>query len=43
VDLYNVFNNATVLVTTNTYPAGFLRPQQVLGGRLLKFALQADF
>jgi hypothetical protein len=43
LDLYNVFNNATVLLTTSTFPAGFLRPTQILGGRLVKFAVQVDF
>jgi hypothetical protein len=43
VDVYNLFNVATVLIPTSTYPGSFLRPQQILGGRLFKFALQADF
>ena len=43
LDFYNVFNSATVLLTTSTFPNGFLRPTQILGGRLIKFAVQADF
>jgi len=43
VDVYNVFNVATVLLPISTYPSSFLRPQQILGGRLFKFAVQVDF
>ena len=43
VDLYNAFNASSILAITNTYGALWLRPTQILQGRLLKFGGQIDF
>lgn len=49
IDLYNLFNSNTVILWNNTYgtraSAGstWLRPSQILGGRMLKFGVQLDF
>ena len=42
-DVYNMFNNAAVLRLNNTFGASWLKPLDVLGGRLLKFGVRADF
>ena len=42
-DVYNVFNaNSIVLMNTN-YGSAWLQPNQILGGRLLKFGFQLDY
>jgi hypothetical protein len=43
VDLYNAANAGAVLSLNNTYGANWLRPTNVLQGRLLKFGGQFDF
>ncbi|MGE0446790.1 MAG: carboxypeptidase regulatory-like domain-containing protein [Vicinamibacterales bacterium] len=49
IDLYNLLNANTVLLWNNTYGtrasagAAWLRPSQILGGRMLKFGVQLDF
>jgi hypothetical protein len=43
VDLYNAFNASSILAITNTYGQLWLRPTQILQGRLLKFGGQIDF
>jgi hypothetical protein len=43
VELFNALNGAAVLVLNNTYGANWLKPQNVLLGRMLKFGIQADF
>lgn len=43
VDLYNAFNASSILAITNTYGPLWLRPTQILQGRLLKFGGQIDF
>ena len=43
VDLYNAFNASSILAITNTYGTLWLRPTQILQGRLLKFGGQIDF
>ena len=48
-DTYNVFNDSTALKLDNQYGAavgggtGWLRPQLIVPGRLLKFGFQVDF
>jgi len=42
-DVYNLFNGANVLRLNNTFGAVWLRPLDVLGGRLLKFGGRIDF
>ena len=43
VDLYNAANAGAVLSVNNTFGANWLRPTNVLQGRLLKFGGQFDF
>jgi hypothetical protein len=43
IDIYNVFNNSTVLNVNGTYGAAWLRPTSIIGGRLVKFSGQVDF
>jgi hypothetical protein len=43
LDVYNVFNANTALVINTTYGASWLRPTQVMDGRLAKFGVQIDF
>lgn len=43
VELFNALNGAAVLVLNNTWGANWLKPQNVLLGRMLKFGIQADF
>ena len=42
-DIYNAFNASPVLALNTTYGAAFLRPTQILSGRLLKFGVQVTF
>ena len=42
-DIYNFLNSSPVLAVNTTYGAAFLRPTQILGGRLMKFGLQVTF
>jgi hypothetical protein len=43
IDLYNVLNASTVLSVNTTYGPAWLRPIQILDGRLFKFGAQFDF
>jgi hypothetical protein len=43
VDLYNVFNSATVLSENTTYGSAFGRPLSLLSGRFVKFGVQVTF
>jgi hypothetical protein len=43
LDLYNAFNASSILAQNNTYGDLWLRPTQILQGRLLKFGGQIDF
>ena len=42
LDLYNVFNENTVLTLNNNY-AAWLRPQSILTARFAKVSVQLDF
>ena len=42
-DLYNVFNDNGVVRLNTTYGSNWLRPTQILEGRLFKFGVQYDF
>ncbi len=42
-DIYNALNASPVLAVNTNYGAAFLRPTQILGGRLLKFGFQMTF
>ena len=43
LDVYNVLNANTILVINQTYGPAWLRPQQILDGRLFKIGGQFDF
>ena len=43
LDVYNVLNANTILVINQTVRAAWLRPQQILDGRLFKIGGQFDF
>ena len=43
VELYNVFNDSTVLNIITNFGSSWLRPTSIIGGRLLKFQAQLDF
>jgi hypothetical protein len=43
VDVYNVLNTSTVLAVNTTYGPAWLRPNQIVDGRLFKFGGQVDF
>src|SRR5205823_1568585 len=43
LDIYNLFNNDSVLLSQARVGTAFLQPQQVLGGRLFKLGAQFDF
>ena len=43
VDLYNVFNSSSILVTNARFGSAWLTPTQVLGGRLFKLGFQVNF
>jgi hypothetical protein len=40
--LYNIFNSNGVLRLNTTYGSNWLRPTQILEGRLFKFGAQLD-
>ena len=42
-DIYNALNASPVLAVNTNYGAAFLRPTQILAGRLLKFGFQLSF
>jgi hypothetical protein len=43
LDVYNVFNRSNVLLVNTNYGREWLRPTEVLPGRLFKFGVQLDF
>jgi hypothetical protein len=43
IDVYNVFNSATILSQRAAYGTAWQEPQIVLGGRMLKLGMQLDF
>jgi hypothetical protein len=43
LDVYNVFNANTPLVINTAYGTNWLRPTQIMDGRLAKFGVQLDF
>ena len=43
MDLFNMFNVSAVLAQNNTYGSSWLRPTNIIQGRLLKFGGQIDF
>jgi hypothetical protein len=43
LDLFNMFNVSAVLGQNNTYGPSWLRPTNIIQGRLLKFGGQIDF
>ena len=43
LDVYNLFNNDSVLITNTRYGPSWLIPSSVLGGRLFKLSAQVDF
>ena len=43
VELYNVFNEATVLNVNSSFGSSWQRPSSIIGGRLLTFKAQLDF
>lgn len=42
-DVYNVLNGSNVAAATTRYGAAWLRPAEVMGGRVFKFGAQVDF
>jgi hypothetical protein len=42
-DIYNALNASPVLAVNTNYGAAFLRPTQILSGRLLKLGFQMNF
>ena len=42
-DAYNVFNANTILQVNTAYGSDWLRPTQILAGRLFKWSVQLDF
>jgi hypothetical protein len=43
IDLFNMFNASAVLAQNNNYGTSWLRPTNIIQGRLLKFGGQIDF
>ena len=42
LDVYNLFNGASVLGLNSRYGPSWLQPTAILGGRILKFGFQLD-
>ena len=42
-DVYNLFNNSTILGDNFTVGSQYLKPTAVLGARLIKFGTQIEF
>jgi hypothetical protein len=42
-DIYNIFNGSNVAVATAFYGPAWLRPAEVMGGRVFKFGAQVNF
>ena len=42
-DIYNLFNDSTVLNANANFGSSWLRPTSIIGGRLLKFQAEVDF
>ena len=42
-DIYNAMNASPVLAVNPNFGAAFLRPTQILSGRLMKFGFQTSF
>ena len=42
-DIYNVINASPILSLNTTYGPNWLRPTEILNGRLIKFGAQLDF
>jgi hypothetical protein len=43
VNVYNLFNDSTVLNVNTNFGAAWLQPTDIIGGRLLKFQVDVDF
>ena len=43
VDVYNALNRSSVLTVNTRYGASWLRPLQILPGRIVKFGAQLTF
>jgi hypothetical protein len=43
IDMFNALNSASILAVNTQFGPAWLQPTSVLGGRLLKFGVQADF
>ena len=43
VEVYNVLNAGTLRGVVSTYGGAWLRPTQIIGGRLVRFSAQVDF
>ena len=42
-DVYNAFNASPILSVNNTYGPAWLRPIQILDGRIVKFGMELNF
>ena len=42
-DIYNIFNGSNIGVMVTRYGPAWLRPTEVMAGRLVKFGAQVDF
>ena len=42
-DIYNIFNGSNIGVMVLRYGPAWLRPTEVMAGRLVKFGAQVDF
>ena len=43
VDVYNTLNASPILSLNTTYGANWLRPTEILNGRLVKFGARIEF